>query len=316
MPDVKAKYLRSIVYIINRMITLSKMKKLNGLLILTMLIALTSCNPKISTSLSKSYPPLDYKQEVVVIGIDKPEPVGSELLGQVKISDTGFSTKCGYDIVIDKAKLEARKAGGNAIKIIEHKPPTALGSSCHRITAKILKVENIENLVLKEAVEVLLDIDHAIFYVYRPSGAGFLVSYDLHLGDTVICRVKNNYKTKIKIYKDGLNSIWAKTESKTEIPINVKIGKEYYVRCGISMGAFVGRPTIELVDKSIGENEFYSIKGESDFKDIIFTTNGNKIECKIIREDNNIIYLNMIRNGKEIETFINKDKIEKIEYAE
>ena len=120
------------------------MKKQNLFLMLTILIVLNSCNPKISTSLSKNYPPLDYKQEVIVIDINQQEPENSEVLGQVKIGDTGFSTKCGYDIVIDKAKLEARKAGGNAIKIIKHKSPD-LWSTCHRITAKILRIKNIED---------------------------------------------------------------------------------------------------------------------------------------------------------------------------
>lgn len=292
------------------------MKKIHGLILISGLILFSSCSPKISTSLSKNYPPLDYKQEVVVIGLDQAEPENAEVLGQVKIGDTGFSTKCSYDIVIDKAKLEARKAGGNAIKIIEHKPPTAMGSTCHRITAKILKVENIENLVLEEKKDELLDIDHAIFYVYRPSGAGFAVSYDLHLGDTVICRVKNNYKTKIKIYKDGLNSIWAKTESKTEIPVDVKIGKEYFIRCGITMGAFVGHPSIELVDKSIGKSEFNSIKSKLDSKDIIIRTNGKRIECEILNEDENNVYFNMTVNGKTVKTQLGKDQVEKIEYAE
>ena len=86
------------------------MKNFHGLLILSSLIFFSSCSPKISTSISKNYPPLDYKQEVIVIGLSESEPDKAEVLGQVKIGDTGFSTKCGYDIVIDKAKLEARKA--------------------------------------------------------------------------------------------------------------------------------------------------------------------------------------------------------------
>ena len=291
------------------------MKKLHELLILAIMITMSSCNPKISTSISKSYPPLDYRQEVVVIGLTQSEPNNSEVIGQVKIGDTGFSTKCGYDVVMDKAKLEARKAGGNAIKIVEHKPPTALGSFCHKLTAKILKIENIENLVFAEKDDELLDIDHAVFYVYRASGFGFIVNYDLHLGDTIICRVKNNYKTKIKIYKDGLNSIWAKTESKAEIPVNVKIGKEYYVRCGINMGAFVGRPSIELVDKSIGESEYRSIKIGPHSKDVIFRTNGEKIVCEILEQDENTVIFNMIFNGKTVKTKLRKDQIERIEYA-
>lgn len=239
------------------------MKKLRGLMIISALIFFSSCNPKISTSNSKSYPALDYKQEVVVFGLDQPEPDNAEVLGQVKIGDAGLSTNCGYDIVMDKAKLEARKAGGNAIKIIEHKPPTAMGSTCHRITAKILKVENIENYTPKAEEEVLLNVDYAILNVYRYSGTGALVSYDLYLGDSVICRVKNNFKTTLHIEKDGLNSLWARTEAKSEVPIDIKMGKTYYLRCEITMGAFVGRPKLELIDSKTGKAEFESFKAKN-----------------------------------------------------
>jgi len=239
------------------------MKKLHGLMIISALIFFSSCNPKISTSISKSYPALDYKQEVVVFGLDQPEPDNAEVLGQVKIGDAGLSTNCGYDIVMDKAKLEARKAGGNAIKIIEHKPPTAMGSTCHRITAKILKVENIENYTPKAEEEVLLNVDYAILNVYRYSGTGALVSYDLYLGDSVICRVKNNFKTTLHIEKDGLNSLWARTEAKSEVPIDIKMGKTYYLRCEITMGAFVGRPKLELIDSKTGKAEFESFKAKN-----------------------------------------------------
>lgn len=239
------------------------MKKLHGLMIISALIFFSSCNPKISTSISKSYPALDYKQEVVVFGLDQPEPDNAEVLGQVKIGDAGLSTNCGYDIVMDKAKLEARKAGGNAIKIIEHKPPTAMGSECHRITARILKVENIENYTPKAEEEVLLNVDYAILNVYRYSGTGALVSYDLYLGDSVICRVKNNFKTTLHIEKDGLNSLWARTEAKSEVPIDIKMGKTYYLRCEITMGAFVGRPKLELIDSKTGKAEFESFKAKN-----------------------------------------------------
>ncbi|HAN79563.1 MAG TPA: hypothetical protein DCQ31_18275 [Bacteroidales bacterium] len=239
------------------------MNRLQGLFIFIGLIFFSSCNPKISTSIIRTYSPLDYKQEVVVISLDQMEPENVEVLGEVKIGDTGFSTKCSYDIVIDQAKLEAKKAGGNAIKIIEHKQPTAMGSSCHRITAKILRVENIATYTPKVEEEVLLDVDYAILNIYRYSGAGALVGYDLYLGDSVICRVKNNYKTTLRIKKDGINTLWARTEAKSEAPIDIKMGKIYYVRCGITMGAFVGRPKIELVNSKTGKAEFESFKAKN-----------------------------------------------------
>ncbi|MCF8336668.1 MAG: hypothetical protein K9I74_01670 [Bacteroidales bacterium] len=122
------------------------MKKLNEILLLALLITISSCNPSISTDLSKEYSALDYSREVVVIKPDKKNPDNAEVLGQVEVGDTGFSTKCSYDIVIDKAKLEARKAGGNAIKITRHKPPD-FWSDCHRITADILKIEKTDDSI-------------------------------------------------------------------------------------------------------------------------------------------------------------------------
>lgn len=239
------------------------MKNLFSYGIIAALFAFTSCSPKISTNLSKSYPALDYQQEVAVIELDQPEPAGSEVLGQVRIGDSGFTTDCKYEVVLDKAKMEARKAGGNAIKIVEHQQPTAFGSACHRITAKILKVENVDQFLVKEEEPVIPGADYAIINVYRYSGAGPIITYDVHLGDSVICRVKNNFKTSVKVNKDGLNTLWAKTESKSEVPVDIQLGHQYYLRCSIVMGAFVGRPKIELVDWKTGKTEFESFKAKN-----------------------------------------------------
>lgn len=290
------------------------MKKEATLFTMVILYVLQSCSPRISTSLNKSYPPLEYQQEVIVLGIHQDEPADCEYLGEVKVGDSGFTTKCGYELVLDKAKMEARKIGGNVLKITEHKPPTALGSTCHRITAKILKVDNTDILFTDIAANKL-DIDHAIFYVYRPSGAGLLLNYDLYLGDTVICRVTNNHKEKVRIYKDGLNSIWAKTEAKTEIPVDVELGREYYVRCGVEMGFMVGRPSIELVDASIGEGEYHSIKNKSNSKDVIIRKSGEIIRCEIIKEDEYTVYFSMEMKDRIIKTHLNKSEIERIDYA-
>ncbi len=101
--------------------------------------------------------------------------------------------------------------------------------------------------------------DYALLHIYRFGGAGALVGYDIHLGDEVICRAKNKWKTTIEIRKYGHNMIWATTESKIELPINIEMGREYYVRCGIKMGIAVGRPTLDLVDNTTGKFEFDSI---------------------------------------------------------
>jgi len=213
--------------------------------------------------MQKTYAPLDYKEEVRVFGINEQTPSNAEKLGIIKVGDSGFSTKCDYATVLDKAITEARKVGGNVLKIIEHKLPD-FWSTCHRITAEVLKIDSIENYMagveMTEVDSALIGADYAIINVYRPSGQGVLVSYDLYLGDSIISRVKSNFSESVKIYKDGLNSLWARTETKSEIPINVEFGKVYYVRCGIKTGALVGRPILELVDNKTGKTEFDSIQ--------------------------------------------------------
>jgi hypothetical protein len=227
------------------------------------IMILFSCAPKVSTIISKSYSAQNKNEEVRIYGLQDPVPGNSEELGVVRIGDNGFSTNCGWDDVIIIAKNEARKVGGNAIKITEHYPPSAFGSSCDRITAKILKVKNFEdNTTLVKADSALLNADYALLHVYRNSSIGALISYDLHLGDTVICRVYNKSKETIKIKKAGLMTLWARTEVKEELPINIKFGNEYYIRCGVTMGAFVGHPKIDLVDNQSGKAEFQSFKSK------------------------------------------------------
>ncbi|WP_181307347.1 hypothetical protein [Rufibacter sp. XAAS-G3-1] len=231
--------------------------------ILLLFICLAACAPKISTSLlTTNYAALDYREEVRVFDLQAPVPQNAEEIGTVKVGDTGFTTNCGWEVMLEKAKLEARKAGGNALKIVEHQAPNLMTSSCHRITATILKVSNFEDVLVSTLPQdtLLAGVDYALLHVYRPSGIGPLINYDLYLGDSLLCRVKNNWKQTIKVKKDGLNTLWAKTEKKVEAPINIEIGREYYVRCAVSMGAFVGRPQVEVVSKAAGKMEYQSIK--------------------------------------------------------
>lgn len=278
---------------------------------------LGSCAPKISTHITHNYGTLDYREEVNVYGLADVYPQNAEEIGTVKIGDSGFTTNCSWEVVVEKAKTEARIVGGNAIKIVEHTPPSLMGSSCHQITAKILKINKKDpniTLPLEVVDSTLINADYALLYVYRHSGMGSLVNYDLYLGDSVICRVSNKWKKALKIRKDGLNTLWARTESKAEVPINVKFGNEYYLRCSVGMGAFVGRPKLELVDKQTGRAEYQSIQiPKSAQRDVIETTSGQEIECLITSEDDEIIHFTMFKNDQQIKTSIKKTDIKNIQ---
>ena len=237
--------------------------KINIFLIIGSALFLTSCSAKLTSSIQRAYAPLDYTEEVRVFALGEETPPNAEKLGTIKVGDSGFSFNCSYAVVVEKAKTESRKVGGNAIKITKHKRPD-IWSSCHRITAEVLRVDGIENYrAVAETTEMenaWIDADYAIINVYRLSGQGGLVNYDLYLGDSIICRVTHNFCESIKVHKDGLNSLWAKTETKSEIPIKVEFGKIYYVRCGVDLGAFIGRPSIEIVDNKTGTTEFNAMQ--------------------------------------------------------
>ncbi len=239
------------------------MKKPFYLLFLMLLLIINGCGPKVSTVIGKSYPLLDYRDEVIVIGLEEPEPANSEVLGEVKIGDSGFTIECDYQTVTETAKLEARKAGGNAIKITQHATPSVFGSNCHRITAKILRIKDTGAYLKSKKVDSISDVDYAVLNIYRYSGAGSLVGYDLYLEDSVICRVKNNFKTTIHIARQGLSRLWARTETKDEILIDFKHGRTYYLRCGLTMGILVGHPTLELIENDKARLEFESFKAKN-----------------------------------------------------
>ena len=105
---------------------------------------MTSCSAKLTSSMQKTYAPLDYKEDVRVFVIGERIPSNAEKLGTIKVGDSGFSVNCSYATVLDKAKIESRKVGGNVLKITKHKRPD-WWSSCHRITADVYKIDRIEN---------------------------------------------------------------------------------------------------------------------------------------------------------------------------
>ena len=241
------------------------MKKIYKCLLIACLGVLMACSPKIRTDIISNQSALSYDAKILVLTEKQVVPDGLREIGEVSIGDSGFTTKCNYETMLEKAKLEARKVGANIIKITEHKFPSAFGSSCHRLKIKLYHTEDISKIANKEVKEPVLEgVDYALLHIYRYKGTGALVSYNLKLGDSTICRVKNNYKNTIKITKEGLNTIWAKTESKEELPIDVEFGKHYFLRCSVKVGAFVGRPDMEFVDYKTGMSEFESFEAKHD----------------------------------------------------
>ena len=224
-------------------------------------IVLVGCSPKITSSFTSHHTPLAKDAEVLVLDMAAPMPENAGVIGQIKIGDTGFTTKNGnYAAVLNIAKDEARKAGGNVVKITEHKSPDML-SSMHRIKAVILRVDDLS--VLSDDisdVEISTHPDYAVIYFYRESGAGALVSYDVYVGDTKVYRSRPNTNAEVKLYEEGDVEVWAKTEAKEVLPLTIRKGSDYFVRTSVSAGIMIGRPRMEIVSDKAGREEYESVK--------------------------------------------------------
>ncbi len=85
------------------------------------------------------------------------------------------------------------------------------------------------------------------------------VHYDVHAGQEVMCNlVQGGYCQYLS--DPGELEIWAKTESRSSVTIKVEAGKASYVKAGVSMGLFVGRPSFEEVTASVGAGEISKCK--------------------------------------------------------
>ncbi|WP_264564571.1 DUF2846 domain-containing protein [Flavobacterium sp. N3904] len=239
------------------------MKKL---IFFSSLILLVSCGTSISTKLAnKNYQKLNDENQIIVLEKTDILPDHSEFIGDVKIGDSGFTTDCGYNKVITDVTTAARNAGGNIVQITEIKEPSFFGSTCYRVKAKVYRNLNPESLAiiinsknLKNKSRLSDDSDYALIYFYRPSlGVGSLLGYQIkNTNDSIIGRVRNGEKFVYKTKKFGNQNFYGTLETKEGVTINVEKGKEYFVRCGVTMGVAIGRPEINIVENNIGIKEY------------------------------------------------------------
>ncbi len=99
-----------------------------------------------------------------------------------------------------------------------------------------------------------------LVYIYRPSGfTGGGVSYNVKVGDTVITTLYNGGYYPY-FAKPGELELWAKTEAKSAVTLDVRAGRTYYVKGTVGVGFLVGRPHLMVVPESVGETEIAGCK--------------------------------------------------------
>lgn len=94
-----------------------------------------------------------------------------------------------------------------------------------------------------------------LVYIYRPFNLiGSGVVYDVKVGETAVTTLSiGGYYPYFA--KPGEVELWAKTESKSSVTLDVKAGQTYFVKGTVGVGILVGRPHLMVVPTEIGEKE-------------------------------------------------------------
>lgn len=219
-----------------------------------------------------SVTPMAYAQQerepgkIVILDVNDKVPPDAKFIQDIKAGGGGMGANCGYLDALSAAKKKSKIAGGNIVKITEVKCPDNW-SSCFKVRADIYYMDNISALLktraekLESAVNALVPdtASYAILYVYRPRrGTGSAIQFNLHVDDSVVCRVRNGGMYVVKMRNKGDTRLWARTESRKEVNLFVKPGKAYFLKCYVKYGVFVGEPEFDLVDPIQGYQEFFA----------------------------------------------------------
>ncbi len=103
-------------------------------------IGFTSCSPKIKSNFINPQPKLSIDEKVALLDIEHELPKNITKVGDLGFQDSGFSTDCSFNSLMNKARIEARKNGANIVKVMDKKKPD-LWTSCHRLKIELYKYD-------------------------------------------------------------------------------------------------------------------------------------------------------------------------------
>lgn len=251
------------------------MKKLNLLCILAVFIS--ACSPIISTQIKKSYPP-NPNDSITVYELGQKIDYKYEDLGTFKIENGDMTKLSKYDKIIDFAKNEAKKMGGNAIKILEHvKPETEMAglgvvfTTSHNVVFKVIKISDIKQQTENQQIDSIFSNKDAFLYFYEQKNANAghynrpdLIEsialssgygYQILLDDSLVVKMGKNWKkSEVHTNKLGNHLLTAKIkQGKFNVPLNIEKGKNYFIRFRYTIS---GKRIFEIVDNELGEFEY------------------------------------------------------------
>ena len=226
--------------------------------ILSSIIFFYSCSPVISTVIEHKQDKI-HNNEIIILNEEQKTQDDITFIGNFEASENRFFPNCDYSFILGKMRMAASLNGANIVDITHFKSSQMILSPCYKVTANLLRTDNLSRYkkMYYQDNDSVLSHGYALIHIYRFDATG-LLGYDLYFDDDLIDNIKRSYKKTIKTNKFGNHIIWAKTERKESLTIDIQPGNEYYIRCDTKIGLLLGRPEIDFVDNNIGKFEYNS----------------------------------------------------------
>ncbi|HVJ94499.1 MAG TPA: hypothetical protein VM580_32150 [Labilithrix sp.] len=113
-------------------------------------LSIASCAPSVSRSGYEPKSPDATGCWVAVKRAAVVEPDQVDVLGEIAIGDTGFSSDCDEKTVIALLRKEGCSAGAHIVNIVEERRQD-VASTCYRVRARLLRLRNPSSLPVDDA---------------------------------------------------------------------------------------------------------------------------------------------------------------------
>jgi len=124
------------------------------MVLLIALFGLSSCGPKMITNLINKQSALTLYDKVAFLDKHHKLPTDVIKIGHLTFQDTGFTTDCSFNSLMNKARQEARKNAANIVKLVEEKKPD-FWSGCYRLKVALYRYEG----NVKELPQIQITLD-------------------------------------------------------------------------------------------------------------------------------------------------------------
>lgn len=217
---------------------------------------------------NKTKPPLSFNNIDKVIVLFETDSLlsGSEFLGTLSSKPNQPE-----NYIINNAKVQALKMGGNVLKINNLRRSEWDGHLKTEMSVYFYPDINYYNSYVQQQKDSIKRLtfgnnpDYAILYVFPSLEGSPALPMTIRMSNTELCQVTGKKIFQIKLYKEGQFTLRASTQSsETSAPFNVEFGNEYYLRFGMDVkmtGAYVllvvwRIPVLVLMDNVQGKGEY------------------------------------------------------------